>query len=184
MLLQDPREAMAIVGKKVSLEVCPGHENPGDNKRRKNKASSNQIIGYLKTIDPVSGSFVIINFDSQESDDPQLSSVTIVLGKNVKSVTLEETNEKISALVESQFQRKVSTELSPEELKERKDRIAAWIGKNQIPFEERSDGTLIILHQTPAPVTVSSPFGQDDILCSNDTVLGRMRSIIASMPSN
>lgn len=164
-LLTKPTDALELIGRKVIVETSTKFER--------------SVCGYLYTVDPVAGHIVIVNFDNIESSSPVLTSTQILTNHSVKCLLLDETEARSSlvpGLLEKLFTRDSSESLTESELDERKTKVLEMIKANRLPVKEESDGSLTIANI----VVMKPPYCKDDLVCSNDIVLGRVKSILFS----
>ncbi|KAI5608546.1 gem-associated protein 6 [Silurus asotus] len=132
-----------------------------------------QYEGIVFTVDPVSGSIVLVTFGEKRS-----ASVKVVLGHAVKDVQLikagdEDTDRKMKSL----FTPAGSQEFSTEELEERKKDLRAWLEKNLIPVTDEGD-----VLRVANVLTISAPYDSEQCSSSNEIILARVQSLVGSKP--
>ncbi|XP_077533641.1 gem-associated protein 6-like isoform X1 [Haemaphysalis longicornis] len=135
------------------------------------------LAGYVKTVDPISDSVVLVMLD-----DGRPSTVHVVLGHAVKSVTVvSDASPEEKELLEQLFVPKCD-ELSSEQLQERKEKLRSWLSSKRIPVSESEGepGVLVIA----GSVRFMPPYGPENFHCANSLVLDRMRGIVSQMPGN
>lgn len=157
----DPLLLMSYVHKLVRVETTEG----------------NVLAGYVKTVDPISESIVLVLF---EDEKPKV--LHVVMGHAVKSVTVvTDASPAEKEQLEKLFMPTQHT-LSAEELRQRKEKVRSWMCVNRIPVTESSQepGTLVIA----GSVRLLPPYGPDDFQCTNSLVLGKIRGIVSLMPAD
>ncbi|XP_030628715.1 gem-associated protein 6 [Chanos chanos] len=133
----------------------------------------NEYQGWVFTVDPVSGSVVLVTLHGQQS-----TSVRVVMGHAVRDVeVLKEGDEEIAQQLNALFMPAGSQVLTNDELKRRKEDLRLWLEKNRIPVTEEED-TLRVANV----LTVSPPYGSGDCSSSNEIILARVQSLIESYP--
>ncbi|XP_059842397.1 gem-associated protein 6 [Hemitrygon akajei] len=136
----------------------------------------NTYQGWVFTVDPVSGSVVLVNFV-----DAEKVSVATVMGHAIQAVELisegeSNTTERLSAL----FMPVGSRAYSNEELEQRKLRLKSWLEKNRIPVTEQGDQNKTLC--VAGVLTVSPPYNAEDCNSSNEIILSRVQSLINCNP--
>ncbi|XP_051867692.1 gem-associated protein 6 [Pristis pectinata] len=136
----------------------------------------NTYQGWVFTVDPVSGSIVLVNFI-----DAGKVSVATVMGHAIQAVELinegeSNTTEKLSAL----FMPTGTRTYSNEELEQRKSRLKSWLEKNRIPVTEQGDQNKMLC--VAGVLTVSPPYNPEDCNSSNEIILSRVQSLINCNP--
>ncbi|XP_038660353.1 gem-associated protein 6 isoform X3 [Scyliorhinus canicula] len=136
----------------------------------------NAYQGWVFTVDPVSGSIVLVNF----VDTGKVSVVTI-MGHAIQTVELiregeNNTTEKLSAL----FMPVAAKVYSNEELGQRKSSLKSWLEKNRIPVTEQGDQHTVLC--VAGVLTVSPPYNPEDCNSSNEIILSRVQSLINCNP--
>ncbi|XP_069788056.1 gem-associated protein 6 [Narcine bancroftii] len=138
----------------------------------------NTYQGWVFTVDPVTGSIVLVNFI-----DAGKVSVVTVMGHAIQAVELineGESNitEKLSAL----FMPAATRTYSNEELEQRKSRLKSWLEKNRIPVSEQGDQNKMLC--VAGVLTVSPPYNLEDCNSSNEIILSRVQSLISCNPES
>ncbi|XP_067845386.1 gem-associated protein 6 [Heptranchias perlo] len=136
----------------------------------------NAYQGWVFTVDPVSGSIVLVNF----VDAGKVSVVTI-MGHAIQTVELinegeNNTTERLSAL----FMPVAARVYSNEELEQRKSSLKSWLEKNRIPVTEQGDQRKVLC--VAGVLTVSPPYNPEDCNSSNEIILSRVQSLINCNP--
>lgn len=135
------------------------------------------LAGYVKTVDPISESVVLVLF---EDGKPKV--LHVIMGHAVKSVTVvTDASPADKEHIEKLFM-PTQKELSTEELRQRKEKVRSWMCVNRIPISEatKEPGTLVIA----GSVRLLPPYGPDDLQCTNSLVLGKIRGIMSLMPAD
>ncbi|XP_032881668.1 gem-associated protein 6 [Amblyraja radiata] len=136
----------------------------------------NTYQGWVFTVDPVSGSIVLVNFVAAGK-----VSVVTVMGHAIQAVELinegeTNTTEKLSSL----FMPAPSRTYSSEELQHRKCRLKSWLEKNLIPVREQGEESHLLC--VAGVLTVSPPYNAEDCNSSNEIILSRVQSLINCNP--
>ncbi|PSN33120.1 hypothetical protein C0J52_15545 [Blattella germanica] len=127
-----------------------------------------KITGTIYTIDPVSESVILLTKKNEKS------CMDIVMGHAVKSIVVS------SSCVQPEpddLFPTVSVNISKEEVQQRKQKLKNWLCSNRIPIEE--DGDLLKVKDA---LQIHPPYGQEHCLSGNEIILGRVQTLIASMP--
>uniref|UniRef100_A0A6M2CZI6 Protein ovary overexpressed n=1 Tax=Rhipicephalus microplus TaxID=6941 RepID=A0A6M2CZI6_RHIMP len=135
------------------------------------------LAGYVKTVDPISKSVVLVLFE-----DGKAKVLHVIMGHAVKSVTVvTDASPAEKEQIETLFML-TQKELSAEELRQRKENVRSWMCVNRIPIAEatKEPGTLVIA----GSVRLLPPYGPDDLQCTNSLVLGKIHRMISLMPSD
>jgi hypothetical protein len=67
---------------------------------------------------------------------------------------------------------------SEQELEERKSDVIKWLKANHIPVQEADNGSLVIAFA----LTLNKPYFKEQCICGNEIVLGKIQSLLDSMP--
>lgn len=155
----DPLLLLSYVHKLVRVETTDGRV----------------LAGYVKTIDPVSKSIVMVLTDSGRP-----STAHVIMGHAVKSLTVVTDATPAEKEKIEQLFLPARVKLSSEQLREKKEKLRSWLCVNRIPVTESADepGVLVIA----GSVRLLPPYGLEDFQCTNSLVLGKIRGIISSMP--
>ena len=100
----------------------------------------------------------------------------IVLGHAVKSIVIKSSS--IQQDSEDPFT-SVAVKISKEEVELRKEKLKQWLCRNRIPVEE--DGELLKLKDV---LEIQPPYGKEQCLSGNEIILGRVQTLIATMPED
>ncbi|KAL4612857.1 gem-associated protein 6 [Arapaima gigas] len=134
-----------------------------------------QYEGWVFTVDPVSASIVLVNF--QETGR---TFITVVMGHAVEAVEiLTEGGREMEERLTSLFQPAGHQGLSKEELQRRKDSLRVWLEKNRIPVTEEGESLRVA-----GVLSVDPPYGPQDCSSSNEIILSRVQSLVQSNPVN
>lgn len=158
----DPGEWMQYVNR----EVCVSTE--------KDKTYS----GWVYTIDPVSHSVVLANFDNDDK-----IKMTVVMGHTIQNfVVINDNSDKHKSELERLFKSKEMLDASPEELKKKQEKLKSWLLKNRIPVR-MSDMDSEQLTIADA-LTIDPPYEAENCCSTNEIILGRVQGLIKNMPAN
>ncbi|KAJ8285004.1 hypothetical protein COCON_G00038540 [Conger conger] len=129
--------------------------------------------GWVFTVDPVSASVVLVNFQ-----DTGKASVVVVMGHAVREVEIvKDGDEEMVSRLSSLFMPEGRHVLGKDELRRKKECLRAWLEKNLIPVTEE-DETL----RVAGVLTVNPPYGTQDCSSSNEIILARVQSLVESNP--
>ncbi|KAJ8264226.1 hypothetical protein GJAV_G00146700 [Gymnothorax javanicus] len=129
--------------------------------------------GWVFTVDPVSASIVLVNFQNTGK-----ASVVVVMGHAVRGVeVLKEGNKEMETCLSSLFMPEGCQALSKDELKHKKESLRAWLEKNLIPVTEEGE-TL----RVAGVLSVNPPYRSQDCSSSNEIILARVQSLVESNP--
>ncbi|XP_060600515.1 gem-associated protein 6-like [Ruditapes philippinarum] len=155
---KDPEEWMQYVYKKVSILLDDGAE----------------CCGYVYTIDPVSETFVLVNFSNDKT------SLQLVLKHAVTSITvLSEDVELYKQKLDNLFRFKSQESLSEEDLKRRQNIVKSWLLKNRLPVE--INGELLNVAEA---LVIQPPYGSENCVSTNEIILGKIQGLIKNMPAD
>lgn len=157
----DPLLLLSYVHKLVRVETTEG----------------DVLAGYVKTVDPISESIVLVLF---EDEKPKM--LHVVMGHAVNSVTVvTDASPAEKEQLENLFM-PARQALSAEQLRERKEKVRSWMCVNRIPVAESAQepGVLIIADS----VRLLPPYGPEDFQCTNSLVLGKIRGMVSLMPAD
>ncbi|KAI1896935.1 hypothetical protein AGOR_G00100010 [Albula goreensis] len=134
-----------------------------------------QYQGWVFTVDPVSASVVLVNFQNTGK-----ISVAVVMGHAVEGVeVLQEGDDTMAGRLSAVFMPEGWQVLSKEELERKKGCLRAWLEKNLIPVTEEGE-TL----RVAGVLTVNPPYDPKDCSSSNEIILSRVQSLVESNPGN
>ncbi|XP_018606642.2 gem-associated protein 6 [Scleropages formosus] len=129
--------------------------------------------GWVFTVDPVSASVVLVNFQ-----DTGRTCVTVVMGHAVEAVEiLKEGGPEMEERLSSLFMPTGHHGLTKQELQHRKDSLRVWLEKNRIPVVEEGE-TL----RVAGVLSVDPPYGPQDCSSSNEIILSRVQSLVQNNP--
>nr|KAG5704116.1 hypothetical protein BaRGS_009646 [Batillaria attramentaria] len=136
-------------------------------------------VGWVYTIDPVSQTFVLVQF----LDDNR--QVLILPGTSVTKVTVlaesadsDGIKEKLDAL----FRPQTEALFSEEELRGRKQKLKMWLEKNRLPVQVTgSKGEVLTISDA---LMIQPPYDVNDCHSTNEIILGRIQGLIKNMPED
>lgn len=133
--------------------------------------------GYVKTIDPVSESIILVLFANCKPEK-----LRVVMGHTVKSITVvEDSTPEQRRQIENLFVPH-REHLKPEELKARREKLLTWLQINRLPVKQNPEnGDQLVIADS---VTILPPYTCDDCQCTNEIVLGKVRGLISSIPAD
>ena len=160
----DPAEWMQYVYKEVCVTVESGET----------------FTGRVYTIDPVSQTVVLASMDGQK-----VTKIRAVLGHTVQNmIVLDDNVEKYREVLDVLFcpvDDKISA-LSPEELKQKQEKLRLWLLKNRIPVSVSGDNSELLM--VSDALTIEPPYGVANCLSTNEIILGRIQGLVTSMPKD
>lgn len=132
-------------------------------------------IGWVYTVDPVSQTFVLVQF----IDDHQQFS--ILPGASVTKVrVLTDGEDSVKVKLDALFRPETEALYSDEELGHRKRKLKLWLEKNRLPVQTTgSKGEVLTISDA---LTIQPPYGVDDCHSTNEIILGRIQGLIKNMP--
>lgn len=143
---------------------------------------SDQLVeGNLYTVDPVTGSVVLVRFRNEEP-----CRVVWIPREGYVSVSkLEEPSPhcqqysvELAVSMGNMFGMRLLEETSADELSERRQRLLSWLRANHVDVKECEDGSLLIF----GAARIQSPFTEDSCFCDNAIVLKRLRALVGKVP--
>ncbi|XP_053207771.1 gem-associated protein 6-like [Panonychus citri] len=137
--------------------------------------NGNDYQGIVKTIDPLTGSIVLLQFNDEELSKP--SDLMIITGHAVKRLTLQTDQQPQSSTINLDIIKE--NEIDQDELKGRKIKLIEWFEKNRIPVEENDNQELVVAKS----ITIKSPYTKDDCNSSNVMVVRRIQDLMSRMPT-
>lgn len=129
-----------------------------------------KLVGTVYTIDPVSESVILVT----QKDDK--TCMDIVLGHAVKSLVIKSST--VQHEPEDLFT-SVAVKIKKEEVELRKHKLKNWLCRNRIPVKE--DGELLRVKDA---LVIHPPYGKEQCLSGNEIILGRVQTLIATMPED
>ncbi|KAJ8377610.1 hypothetical protein AAFF_G00255680 [Aldrovandia affinis] len=132
-----------------------------------------QHQGWVYTVDPVSASVVLVDFQSTRK-----ASVAVVMGHAVGEVeVLRDGDEAMAERLSAVFVPGGRQVLSQDELQRRKRCLRAWLEKNLIPVSEEGESLRVA-----GVLTVNPPYGPQDCSSANEIILSRIQGLVESNP--
>lgn len=133
----------------------------------------NEYQGWVVTIDPVSASVVLVNFE-----DDQKTSVRIVMGHAVQKVEIlkdtdEVTRQKLLTIFSLQ---ESSSTYSKEDLETKRLNLKSWLLQNSIPVTEQGESMRTLC--VAGVLTIDPPYGPENCSSTNEIILSRIQGLI------
>ncbi|XP_057698479.1 gem-associated protein 6 [Corythoichthys intestinalis] len=123
--------------------------------------------GWLLTVDPVSGSLVLVTLGTTV-DEPD--AIRVVMGDAVRRVEkLRKADDAAASRLRRLFPAPAPGGSDPR----RRDALHRWLESHHVPVEERGDGLRVA-----GALTVAPPYGPDDCVGDNPVVLHRVRKLL------
>jgi len=153
------------------------------NKKVLLKTIRSSHFGSLKCIDPLTQSVALIVHDI----DSNVSKVVIAMSHSIKSIELiDDTDDNnsddmtinLNQFLSTSMGNKTEKSFTSQQLNDRKLEVIQWLKVNHIPVQEADDGSLIIAYA----LTLTVPYFKEHCICANEIVLGKIQSLLDSMP--
>lgn len=161
ILVDEPAKYMKYVNQEITVVTKQGET----------------FTGVCYTIDPVSGTIVIVNLDSSQNP-PKVVKAHAVLAHCVENVIeLDEGPSHHEKLFETLF--KVSNDFaySSDDLKERLELTKSWLIQNRIPVRQLENEEL----EVASALTIKPPYGPKDCVSFNSVILGKVQQLLSKM---
>lgn len=160
---KDPNEWMELVHCFVSVETKGGKN----------------IKGYVFTIDPVSESIVLVNFEDEFSTTN--TSVDIVMKDSVVDIEkIHNADEKVKKMCSSLFRQNIDEDISESEMVGRRDKLKLWLEKNRFPVSISTSDDQVL--QISDALMIQPPYTDKSCLSTNEIILSRVQQLIKNMP--
>uniref|UniRef100_A0A8C5QC12 Gem-associated protein 6 n=1 Tax=Leptobrachium leishanense TaxID=445787 RepID=A0A8C5QC12_9ANUR len=135
----------------------------------------NEYRGWVLTVDPVSASIVLVNFQ-----DDQKGMVQLVMGHAVLDVEIlkeadDATRNKLLHLFSPQ---ECSPSFSKEDLEAKKLNLKTWLEQNNIPVTEQ--GQLQRTLCVAGVLTIDPPYEPENCNSANEIILSRIQGLLQS----
>nr|CDJ97427.1 gem-associated protein 6-like protein [Haemonchus contortus] len=143
--------------------------------------SDQSVDGNLYTIDPLTGSLVLVRFHNEKpwqvSWIPRegYSSVSMI---DEPSPHSQRYSVELADMMSNMFGMRQVEEVDANELKERRQKLLSWLRANHVDVKECDDGSLLIF----GAARIQSPFTEDSCYCDNTIVLKRLRALVGKVP--
>ncbi|XP_077139056.1 gem-associated protein 6 isoform X2 [Ranitomeya variabilis] len=139
----------------------------------------NEYQGWAVTIDPVSASVVLVNFE-----DDQKISVRMVMGHAVQKVEIlkdsdEVTKQKLQNIFNLQ---ESSSAYKKEDLETKKLNLKGWLQQNNIPVTEQGQSTRTLC--VAGVFTIDPPYGPENCSSTNEIILSRIQGLLQGYMAN
>lgn len=133
-----------------------------------------EVCGLVYTVDPVSDTFVLVNF----IDDKM--KVEIVLQHAISSITvLNEDVDLNKQRLDNLFRPVGQERLTDEDVKRRQNIVKLWLLKNRLPVEV--NGELLSVAEA---LVIEPPYGPENCISINEIILGKIQGLIKNMPTD
>ncbi|XP_075059795.1 gem-associated protein 6 [Mixophyes fleayi] len=133
----------------------------------------NEYQGWVVTIDPVSASVVLVNFE-----EGQKTLVRVVMGHAVQKVEiLKEPDENTEDKLLNFFGHQETTApYTKKDLETKKLNLKSWLEQNNIPVTEQGDSMRTL--RVAGLLTIDPPYGPDNCNSTNEIILSRIQGLI------
>ncbi|XP_034721120.1 gem-associated protein 6 isoform X2 [Etheostoma cragini] len=136
-----------------------------------------ELRGWLVTVDPVSASLVLVNFQDDAVREGG-ASVQVVMGHAVQEVrVLHEADQETTERLQTSFLPASPRPLAPEQRHRRRAGVRSWLEQNRVPVQEDGEDLLVA-----GALTITAPYGPEDCCSSNQIILDRVQRLIQSQP--
>ena len=158
---KDPEDWMQYVYKQVRVLTADGVEH----------------MGWVYTIDPVSESFVLIQF---VDDRPQLD---ILMGHAItKVIVIDENTEVHKEKLDALFRPQMFPAMSSEDIKKKQMLVKLWLDKNRLPVQVGGVADELLLISDA--LVIEPPYRVENCRSTNEIILGRIQELLKNMPEN
>lgn len=133
-----------------------------------------EVCGLVYTVDPVSDTFVLVNFIGDKMK------LEIVLHHAISSITV--LNEDIDAnkqKLDNLFRPGGQESLTDEDVKRRQNIVKLWLLKNRLPVEV--NGELLSVAEA---LVIQPPYEPENCISTNGIILGKIQGLIKNMPTD
>ncbi|XP_018027678.1 gem-associated protein 6 [Hyalella azteca] len=156
----DPRKLHSLIHSYISVTV----------------RNQKPISGWVHTVDPVSESFVLVNFTA---DGSTVQDVILVPGYNVTGVRLHPhvASENMKEKIDFTFKQN-ETRFSRAELDRRRNVLCVWLKDNRVPYTMKANDCLEVLRFA----TIKPPYTPQSIVCTNEVVLDKLLKLLQDCP--
>lgn len=127
----------------------------------------------MYTIDPVSETYVIVNFSEDNKTKLQFVLKHAITSVTVLSEDIEFNKQKLDNL----FRPSGHGTLSGEDLKRKQNTVKSWLLKNRLPVEV--NGELLSVAEA---LVVQPPYEPENCISTNEIILGKIQGLIKNMP--
>ncbi|KAM4771748.1 gem-associated protein 6 isoform 3-T3 [Rhinophrynus dorsalis] len=133
----------------------------------------NEYQGWVLTVDPVSASIVLVDFQ-----EDQKASVRVVMGHAVQQVEVlkeadEVTREKLMHLFNLG---ETTSSYSKQDLDAKKLCLKTWLEQNNIPVIEQGESQKTLC--VAGVLTIDPPYGPENCSSTNEIILSRVQGLI------
>ncbi|XP_072265231.1 gem-associated protein 6 [Pyxicephalus adspersus] len=131
----------------------------------------NEYQGWVITIDPVSASIVLANFEAQKTQ------IRVVMGHAVQKVEVfNEADDIIRERLSHIFSSYETSLQTSEDLETKKQNLKSWLEQNNIPVTLQ--GKLMRTLCVAGVLSIDPPYGPDDCSSSNEIILSRIQRLL------
>ena len=169
---RDPKELMQYVHHRVCLTTVDGGCH----------------TGWVYTVDPVSSTFVLLQYEADGISDESLSRANhaeLVLGHAIRSVEMLAGDVNLHRTdMEALFKPPAEMQsVSAEEMSSRCERLRQWLIQNRVPVE-RAVARPEVLTIGGDVLIIEPPYNIECCLSTNEIILARVQSLVRNMPSS
>lgn len=134
-------------------------------------------VGIVYTVDPVSETFVLANFEDDKTK------IDLVMGHTVTTVrVLVEISDSQRHLIDRLFRPAFESKMTQEDLQKRQSFVKAWLLKNRLPVEVAGgNGELLCIAEA---LVIQPPYGPENCVSTNEIILGKIQGLIKNMPAD
>ncbi|XP_018117660.1 gem-associated protein 6 isoform X2 [Xenopus laevis] len=135
--------------------------------------------GWLVTVDPVSASIVLANFQEE-----QKTLIRVIMGHAVQEVQVvkeadEETRDRLAHLFTP---RETTSSYSKEDLEKKKLSLKSWLEQNNIPVTVQGESHSMLC--VAGVLTIDPPYGPENCSSANEIILSRVQGLLKGFLNN
>jgi hypothetical protein len=138
------------------------------------KSNRKQINGWVYTIDPLTLSTVLIEFENEE-----LAQVNVINGEEIDKIIkiTKQTTPIIEEKLSNLFKNKM-VQQNNEILVERKKKLVEILDKNRIPYVENEENNLFSIMDS---VVIRAPYFVENCESTNEIILKNIQNIVSKI---
>ncbi|KAE8601383.1 hypothetical protein XENTR_v10013654 [Xenopus tropicalis] len=139
----------------------------------------NDYQGWLVTVDPVSASIVLANFQ-----EDQKTLIRVIMGHAVQEVQVvkgadEATKDRLAHLFTP---RETTIPYSKEDLEKKKLSLKNWLEQNNIPVAVQGESHTVLC--VAGVLTIDPPYGPENCSSANEIILSRVQGLLQGFLHN
>ncbi|KAK6731339.1 hypothetical protein RB195_007672 [Necator americanus] len=146
-----------------------------------NGGRERSVEGNLYTVDPVTGSIVVLQFHNEKpwqlSWIPREGYTSVQLLEE-SSPYCQQHSVELSDMMAHMFGMRKVDDFDVDELKQSRERLLSWLRTNHVDVKECDDNSLLIF----GAARIHPPYTEDHCTCDNAIVLKRLRALVGKVP--